>query len=65
MCGFHTWPTSVLEQVITNSSRPFGNVVDAHQAEVVRYLCRLTDDPTEAEHLFFRRRSYHRLTDMN
>ncbi len=38
--------------MITNSNRTFGDVVDAHQAEVVRYLRWLTGDPTEAEDLF-------------
>ncbi len=35
------------ESVVT-----FGDVVDAHQIEILRYLCRLTGDPDEAEDLF-------------
>ena len=37
---------------MTDSGRTFGDVVDAHQAEVLRYLRRLTGDPAEAEDLF-------------
>ena len=37
---------------MTESGRTFGDVVDAHQAEVLRYLRRLTGDPIEAEDLF-------------
>ena len=37
---------------MTESGRTFGDVVDAHQAEVLRYLRRLTGDPAEAEDLF-------------
>jgi len=39
----------------TRSRRPpgdFGELVDMYQTEILRYLCRLTDNPTTAEDLF-------------
>ena len=37
---------------MTRTVRTFGEVVDAHQVEVMRYLCRLTSNGAEAEDLF-------------
>ncbi len=37
---------------MTRTVRTFGDVVDAHQAEVLRYLRRLTSNGAEAEDLF-------------
>ena len=37
---------------MTDGGRTFGDVVDAYQAGVLRYLRRLTNDPAEAEDLF-------------
>ena len=37
---------------MTQSRPTFGDVVDAHQAEVLRYLRRLTGDAADAEDLF-------------
>ena len=40
---------------MTRTVRTFGEVVDAHQVEVMRYLRRLTSNGAEAEDLFRRR----------